>query len=216
MRTLEYLYESELMYVTDKVWDFYNFLNGISIRDKTMFIVTSDHGESLGEHGLWGHNFGLYNEVTHIPLIIKYPKDFGLSGEVRQLCQLQDLFATIMEVARSPFPVPESSKSLLSEHRRFALGEHLIPLGIRGILRRDPHFLPTKQMQPCRTIINADLWKLIQWQDGRLELFNIKTDYAEAYNLINDMKYLPVKNQLFSDLNEELGLFPPINWDIDT
>ncbi|MBW1992576.1 MAG: sulfatase-like hydrolase/transferase, partial [Deltaproteobacteria bacterium] len=206
------LYELSLQYITDKVCDFYHFLGKLGLRDQTMFIVTSDHGESLGEHGLWGHNFGLYNEVLHIPLLIKYPGDIGVSGESTQLVQLHDVFATIMEVVRSPWPVPESSRSLLSESRAFALAEHLIPVGIRGILRRAPHFQPTREMLPCRAIIAGNLWKLVEWEDGRLELYNLIDDYAETRNLASDPQCAALKGHLYSELHRQLGPFPPVDW----
>ena len=42
--------------------------------DETLIIVTADHGELLGEHSLYGHPARLYEELTRIPLIVKFPK----------------------------------------------------------------------------------------------------------------------------------------------
>ena len=45
----------------------------LDLYDDTWIIVTADHGELFGEHGARGHGKHLYHEVTHVPLIVKYP-----------------------------------------------------------------------------------------------------------------------------------------------
>ncbi|MFZ5649822.1 MAG: sulfatase-like hydrolase/transferase [Bacillota bacterium] len=87
-------------------------------------IVTSDHGEHFGEYGYINHFFSLHDELIHVPLLVKYPA--GAAGEKREtrLCQLNDIFATIIDLLNLPYPTPVSSMSLLSERkRRFALAQ---------------------------------------------------------------------------------------------
>ncbi|MDI6854591.1 MAG: sulfatase-like hydrolase/transferase [Deltaproteobacteria bacterium] len=212
LEALARLYEQELMYATDKVWDFYRFLKNSAQQDRTLFIATSDHGESLGERGLWGHNFGVYNEVIHIPLVVKYPKDIGLQGESDRVVQLHDLWATIMEMIESPLPGLDSSKSLLSERRNFAFCENQYDIGVRAIRRRHRGFSPTGVMQACRCVIDADFMKLIEWQDGRLEYYDIKNDYDERHNLASSPDRAQVVGTLQAKLNDYLG---PFTWEPD-
>lgn len=212
LEALAYLYEQELMYATDKVWDFYRFLKNSGHQERTLFIATSDHGESLGERGLWGHNFGVYNEVIHIPLVVKYPKNIGLEGESDQIVQLHDLWGTIMEMVRSPLPRLEGSKSLLTERRDSAFCENQHDVGVRAIRRRHPGFIPTDIMQPCRCVIDADLMKLIEWQDGRLELYDVKNDYAERQNLAGSPGRSQAVAGLQAKLQDNLG---PFTWEPD-
>jgi len=202
------LYEQEIAYLDDRLWDLYNFLKDLGVADNTLFIVTSDHGEGFGEHGLWGHIFGVYNELIHVPLIVKYPASFGLQGESANLVQLHDLFSTLLEVAGAPLPAPESSRSLLSETRSFALTENLetafaIPriMAKKGPNSRVPDFL-----QPCLALIDRDLHKLIYWADGRRELYDLQNDYGETVNLWHHPAYQGKAQDLESKLAE---LSPP-------
>jgi arylsulfatase A-like enzyme len=209
---LQLLYEQEIAYLDDRLWDLYNFLEKTGLKGNTLFIVTADHGESLGEHGIWGHIFGLYNELIHIPLIIRYPRQFGLEGEHRRLVQLHDLFATLLEISGAPVPVPESSRSLLGPPREYALAEFPdVSISLMGFQRRGqvPH---RPFMQPCRAIIDNSLGKLIQWADGRLELYDLPNDYAEAHNLISRPDWKAQAEHLQTRLGEILGPFvsPPL------
>jgi arylsulfatase A-like enzyme len=202
------LYEQELHYVSDKILDFFQFLETAGLKDRSLFIATSDHGESLGEHGLWGHTFGVFNEVIHIPLIIKYPRDLGIKGVSASIVQLHDVWATIMDMVDSPLPTPEASKSLLSERRDFAFCEHYQDVGLRAIFRREPHFTPTDRMQPCRCVIGADLMKLIEWQDGRLQCYDLKNDYGEKHDLMGSAAAAAQVSRLKDGLLQALGPFP--------
>jgi len=200
----ELSYEQEIAYLDDRLWDLYNFLKELGLAENTLFIVTSDHGEGFGEHGLWGHIFGAYNELIHVPLLIKYPASFGLGGESANLVQLHDLFATLMEVAGAPLPTPESSKSLLSETRPFALTENLetafaIP---RVMAKKGPNSRVPESLQPCLALIDRELHKLIHWADGRLELYDLKKDYGEIDNLINHPAYQSKAAELKNKLAE--------------
>ncbi len=202
---LSLLYEEELLYLDNRLGALYRFLESLGILDDTLFIVTADHGESLGEHGIWGHNFGPYNETVHIPLLVKYPGRH-LAGTVAEgLCQLQDLFATILEVVQAPLPLPASSRSLLSQSREYALSEHRNPVGLKAMARRFPNFEPLPFMHPCRAVIDAGLFKLIEWADGRLELFNLTEDYGEAVNLAASPEHQARLAALRQVLQETLG-----------
>ncbi|OGP73005.1 MAG: hypothetical protein A2Y80_02035 [Deltaproteobacteria bacterium RBG_13_58_19] len=62
-------------------------------------------------------------------------------------------------------------------------------------------------MQPCRAIIDEELRKLLQWADGRLELYDLQNDYAEAHNLISHADWKAQAEHLQNKLEEILGPF---------
>jgi arylsulfatase A-like enzyme len=191
------LYEQELAYVDDRIFSFYRYIEELGVKDRTMFIVTADHGECFGEHGTWGHFFGLYNELIRIPLVVKYPGALGLKGESDRLAQLHDLYATILEITDAPVPVPESSRSLLGPPRDFARAEHLDPsICLNACARRTVDFQPRDFMEPCRCLIDSELYKLIQWRDGRRELYDLKIDLEEKVNLVDHPDAGPRKEKL--------------------
>jgi len=191
--TLRLLYEQEIAYLDDRLAHLWDTLAALEVLNHTILIITADHGECLGEHHLWGHEFGVYNELIHIPLIIKYPPAMGKSGECRRLVQLNDIYATLAEVTDSAFPVPESSWSLFGPPRDYAWCDlSVLPFKPEYFQRRDPGFVPWETMLPCWAVIDADLRKLIRWADGRRELYDLKTDYAEERNLAADPAYRQV------------------------
>ena len=207
MEKISLLYEQGLYFLDHNLFDFFHFLEAQGVKDQTFLIVTSDHGESLGEHGLWGHMFGLYNEILQIPLVVKYPAGLASPGESRRLAQLSDLFATILEVVNAPLPMPESSRSLLSGPREYAFAEHYQNIGLEAIQKRVPDYQPQPFMQPCRCVIDDRLWKLIEWADGRLELYDLDVDFWENRNLIKVPDLAPRVQALQRVMHDKLGPF---------
>jgi arylsulfatase A-like enzyme len=213
------LHEQEITYLDEVLADFVSFLRRADLLDDTLLIVTADHGESLGEHDIWGHIFGLYNELVHVPLLIKYPRSFELKGDKAQLVQLHDLFATLVEVSRAPYPVPPTSASLLSQRRSQAFAELTdTSISFAGICRRQPDFPRREFMQPCRCVIDDELFKLMEWADGSLGLYDLKTDYGEENNLLRQPQFQELGAGLQQNLKENLGEFrynTAINYDAE-
>ena len=69
-RILQALYDAELRYLDDKLREFDAFLRDEGVRENTIFLVVSDHGDFFGKTGLWGHQGRVYNDVCHVPLIV--------------------------------------------------------------------------------------------------------------------------------------------------
>jgi arylsulfatase A-like enzyme len=204
---LNALYDGTLLFLDSVIWDLYSFLKDRKILDNTIFIITSDHGELIGEHGHFCHYFTLYNELIHIPLIIKYPKDFNLKGESLNLIQLHDLFATILEIIDSPFPVPESSGSILSTKRNFAVSQLLdVEYKVLVCKRENPSFERKNFMQPYTSIITEDMLKLTKRADGFVEFYDLSRDFYENNNLADEVTYSGKKQaveNLLKDIEKE-------------
>ncbi len=177
--------DQEILFTDSLIGDFYQFLRQQNLLDRVLLIITSDHGEGMGEHGLFGHSFAVYNELVHIPLVVKYPRDYGLTGDVTRLAQLNDLFATICQMTNVARPTPFSSHSLLEDTRDFALSALLDNRrGMDYLARRFTEFKVFSSMLPGHAWINSDLWKLIRWQDGARELYDLNQDPGEQHNLM--------------------------------
>ncbi|MFB6208063.1 MAG: sulfatase-like hydrolase/transferase [Candidatus Nanohaloarchaea archaeon] len=72
--TIIALYDGSIRSVDSRIGDIISHLKEESVYQESMIIVTSDHGEKFGEHGRFGRHGGLpYNNVIHVPLVIKYP-----------------------------------------------------------------------------------------------------------------------------------------------
>ena len=89
-------YDGEVAYVDSVLGDFFNLLKQAGLFEKTLIVLTSDHGESLGQHGERTHGILAYNTTIWVPLIIYIPNKEH--GKVRQPVSHTDIFPTICDV----------------------------------------------------------------------------------------------------------------------
>ena len=92
------LYSAEASLVDTWVNRIFERLDVMNLWQDTMVIFTTDHGFLLGEHGLMAKNFDLYEEVSHIPLLIWHPEIEG-GWHTPALANAVDISATILDVA---------------------------------------------------------------------------------------------------------------------
>ena len=93
-------YLGEVAYTDTVVGRLTTFLRERNLLGRTLVVLTSDHGESLGEHGEETHGFFLYDSTLRVPLVIRTPWD--LRGRVRAQTTSIDLFPTILDLAGLP------------------------------------------------------------------------------------------------------------------
>lgn len=116
------LYDAAIAWQDHVIGDLLDTLRARGVLDQTIVIVTSDHGEQFGEHGLTDHANSLYLPLLHVPLFIRYPADVPAGRRVDALVSLRNLPATILELAGAPDrDIPGSS---LSQAWRTALAVH--------------------------------------------------------------------------------------------
>lgn len=92
------LYDAEIAVCDDSVGQIVDRLRALKALDNTVVIVTSDHGENLGEHGRIDHIASMYETTLHVPLVIRYPARFDAGQRVGQLVSLVDIAPTILDV----------------------------------------------------------------------------------------------------------------------
>ena len=90
-------YRAEVQYVDQYIGKLWDRLEELGLQDKTIVILTADHGESLGEHNRIGHLYPLTREITQVPLIFYYPH-LGRSGESDRLVNHLDIGPTILDL----------------------------------------------------------------------------------------------------------------------
>jgi arylsulfatase A-like enzyme len=90
------LYDGEIRAFDHWFGIFIKYLKKEKIYDGAMIIFTSDHGEEFYEHRKWGHSHSLYNEVTRVPFIIKFPKSRFKGVLVKEKVGLIDIMPTIL------------------------------------------------------------------------------------------------------------------------
>ena len=101
-------YDSCLAYLDEQLGVLFDELQRRGLLDDTLVVITSDHGEGLGEHDLFDHGESLYSTELDVPLLILLPRQSRTARVVPQVVSLRDLPATIVDLvgqgAGSPFP----------------------------------------------------------------------------------------------------------------
>jgi tetratricopeptide (TPR) repeat protein len=105
-------YDGEIAYVDELVGGFVKFLKAHQLYDQSTIILTSDHGEGLGDHGETGHGLLAYEEALRIPLIIKPAAGEGAGRRIDAVVEHVDIVPTVLDLAKAPQPDRLSGRSL--------------------------------------------------------------------------------------------------------
>lgn len=147
----------------------------LGLMDKTIFVLTSDHGTEFHEHKRFDHGFSLYDELIHTPLVIKLPGQ-NAGRIIKDQVSSIDVMPTILDML---------DIKLSDKLRKQLRGASLVP-ALRGKqLSRDVFFeTDYRQFTYKRGIQTTDGWKLIYTlEDKSRELYNLSKDPGETRNL---------------------------------
>jgi len=167
------LYAGEIAYTDHCVGQVIQKLKKLGIYDSTLLIITSDHGEMLGEHGEIEHGYFIYQSAIKVPLIIKLA---GRSKpqKINRLASLNDIVPTICGLLGIRPPSQIQGKDLSVN---FAENP---PTEKRYVYCES--FTPTKHNANPLFALISDQWKYID--TTRTELYNLDEDPAEQNNLV--------------------------------
>jgi arylsulfatase A-like enzyme len=98
------LYDAEVRFTDRHVALLLDRLRKAGRLDDTLVVLVSDHGEEFFEHGHYGHNRTLFEEVVRVPLILRYPRALPRGARLRDLASLADVAPTILALCRLPRP----------------------------------------------------------------------------------------------------------------
>ncbi|HMD84600.1 MAG TPA: sulfatase-like hydrolase/transferase [Terriglobia bacterium] len=116
-------YDAELRYVDEQVGVFWDALRQRNLLDKALVVFTSDHGESLGDHGEQTHGYFIYQSALWVPLIIHWPGgSAGFPARAGDPASLMDVAPTILQFAGIPLPREFQGRSLLEMSRPGSTG----------------------------------------------------------------------------------------------
>jgi len=185
LRALEAYYAC-IDYVDDCIGELLASLRGAGLLDNTIVIYTSDHGEMMGRHGLWGKKT-YYRESAGVPLLIAGPGVKRGHHRVRHPFSLIDLYPTTCALAGLPIPdgldgVDQGAvlrdPGTAASPRRF-VSSSCYRYGVRI------NFKPFSDEEPSaamRLVQTAD-WKYVEVERGRTLLFDLANDPHENHNL---------------------------------
>ena len=148
--------------------------------DRTVVIVTSDHGEQWGEHGLESHGNSLYLPLLHVPLLVRAPGRAPAGTRVQSIVSLRDLAATLVDVGgAAPGSMPGAS---LAAAWRSGSNAGLSPVLAEASPAINPAPKNLTARGPIKSLIDST-WHYMRFGDGVEELYAWRTDSAEVNNL---------------------------------
>ncbi len=173
-------------------------LKQAGLYDETMIVVTSDHGEQLGDHHLFG-KLGFYDQSFHIPLMIKPPKSFGgATGRVVDaFTESVDVTPTILDMLGLDIPMQCDGVSLLPwlqgetpETWRNAV--HWL-FDFRDLEKEGPETAFGLDHDECSLLVyRDDSFKYVHFAAMPPLLFDLKNDPHETRNLAEEPDYQAV------------------------
>jgi arylsulfatase A-like enzyme len=203
---LQALYDGALYHLDWHVGILLHALRSTGTLERTLLIVTSDHGESFGEHGLMDHQYGLYENLIRIPLVIRLPEGELERGVHETPVQLADILPTLANRLGNAggslreldgYPIFEGPS------RTAVIAEYPVP-NLRTLRRRYPE-ADLGRLDVGLRSIRVGRYKLIERSDGGMELYDLETDPAEQRNRGNERT--DVVTRLHDALEDTLGIF---------
>jgi arylsulfatase A-like enzyme/tetratricopeptide (TPR) repeat protein len=171
-------YDGEVAYADAQLGRLLDFLERQGLRGRTLVVVTSDHGEGLGEHGEEEHMMFLYDSTLRVPLLLSWPGVLPAGARVKGQLRSVDVLPTLLDL----LGLPVSPATGVSRAASLKAGSR-IPDGesYAESLYGSIHF----GYAPLRAL-RAEGWKYVE--APRSELYDLKTDPGEAKNLLGPRK----------------------------
>lgn len=158
-------YDGEIAFVDDHLGRLLRFMRDRGLLERTLVIVTADHGEYFGEHGLKRHMPVLYEQVLSVPLIVRMPGG-SPSGRVARWTGLQEVRGLVREVVAGQSPLS-------------ILGARDAPVALAEAWSG-----ATLQSEPSSVAVYFDDFKLLASRSGPGALFDLSADPNESKDLL--------------------------------
>ncbi len=171
IRRMREVYYGMISHVDEHVGRVIDKLEDIGQLDNTIIFFTTDHGEMLGDHGLY-QKWLPYDAATRIPFMVKYPKGMEPTVDENEHVDLNDIFPTLMDVANVQFesPYPLMGESLIAQNK---------------VKDRKYQYVSYSESNRRWCSITDQQFKYnYYYGGGREELFNLKDDPFETTNLL--------------------------------
>lgn len=193
------LYYGLTQWLDDQIGQVLAALRASSFADNTIIIYTTDHGENMGEHGLWWKN-AMFDTATHIPLIVNWPPRWKGGARRTGVCSLVDVARTMVEMGGGTAPDNWDGTSMLAwlDHADAPWKDQAVveyyshPIASGYVMMRKGHFKYT-----YHTPADAK-------HPAERELYDLSTDPGEVKNLAADPAYAGKISELHAALLKEL------------
>ncbi|WP_176835490.1 MULTISPECIES: sulfatase [unclassified Paenibacillus] len=214
IRKVRAIHYGMIRFIDDTLARVFAKLEELGLTDNTVVVFTSDHGDSMGAHGLIQKHNLFYDSFTHVPLIVAAP---GYQGPRRtsHLAELVDIMPTFLDMAGIPIPPGVQGKSLAPFLRGEAYtprdyvviesGEEGVPLRVSDVTVRPEHPFDDRYFVWCAyreawvgkgKSIRTLAWKLNIYANGEGELYDLVNDRDELHNRFDDPASAGIRAEL--------------------
>ena len=174
-------YDGALAYLDHELGELFAELDRRGILGNTIVVVTADHGEEFGEHGVFDHGNSLYRPSVQVPLLIVGPGHTPGGASVNQAVSLRDVAHTLVDLATPGEDNPFPGMSL----RRFwtdslPAEDPVLSEVSKGI--RTPRWYPVSRGD-MKSVV-AESLRYIRNGDGKEELYGLLNDPWETRDLV--------------------------------
>jgi arylsulfatase A-like enzyme len=174
-----------------------------NVLERTIVVVTSDHGEEFAEHGHMSHGNGLHFPALHVPLLIRWPEGGVPAGRVVEApVSLVDVPATIIDLTGTSDRSVLPGASLAPLWRGRTVASQSPILSELYWVRNQPEWYPVAGGN-MRSLVRGR-YHLIAGPDAREEFYDIVADPFEQRNLLQD----PALADTVASLRAALAAFP--------
>jgi arylsulfatase A-like enzyme len=188
---------AEVAYVDAMLGRLFAGLKELGLYDSSIIVVTADHGEEFWDHGRFEHGHTLYDELMHLPLIIKPARTTRAGPEssnaergrvVHETVRQIDIMPTLLELVGVAVPETFEGESFAGALRRDSA-----TLDPRPVYSEEPHYqrfrLPNRLGAPPQFFDELIAWRKDGWKyivdlsTGKGQLFDVARDPKEADDL---------------------------------
>ncbi|MEM9069033.1 MAG: sulfatase [Myxococcota bacterium] len=193
---LEALHDGEIDYHDRHLAEFLDKLDELGLAENTIFVVTSDHGEEFHEHGSWGHGHSIFQELLHVPLIVRQPGVAQAGARVPHVVSTMGIAPTVLQATGHAVPEVFEGRTLT----RF----------LRGGSEPGP-WVAFSDFQENRRVVRGGDWKLVLRSSLTYVLFDLARDPGERQE-VNPRRH-PIAMRYLRILSGQLlGAGNRANW----
>jgi arylsulfatase A-like enzyme len=183
-------YDDGVKYVDDYIGHLVDELRRRGLADNTLVVITSDHGESLGQHHLRTHGKALYRELVRVPLVIWYPGHAPAGFRVPRPVTNAAIPATLMDlIGAGPFPAALSLRTLWQTGGAPDWPDPLSELAHNAVSDKEDQvaksLIPTASTGEMKSLVTSK-WQVITHETMGDQLYDWGIDRTESNNLIQE------------------------------
>jgi arylsulfatase A-like enzyme len=187
-------YDGALAYLDGQVGELLDAFERRDLLKNTVVIITSDHGEEFGEHGVYDHGYSLYRAGLHVPFLVVAPGRVPVGQRLAAPVSLRDLAATVADLAglKAGSPFPGTSLAGLWAPRAVLRAPDELPSPVLSEVSASPgqpDWFPSSK-GPMSSLV-VDGLRYIRNGDGREELYDLDRDPDERQDLAGLAEHQP-------------------------